>query len=80
MEPILDDRDDEDPSFLHDPKRLAQTGIAAAKGGACLAGAAIIAGGATFAAPILVGLAGALLAFAQLWRRYGASAPAAVSP
>ncbi|MBL8769854.1 MAG: hypothetical protein JNK30_00605 [Phenylobacterium sp.] len=40
-------------------------------GVACLAGAAIIAAGATYAAPILIGLAGVLMAFSLLWRRYG---------
>jgi hypothetical protein len=40
-------------------------------GVSCLVGAAIIAGGATYAAPILIGLVGALMAFTLLWRRYG---------
>ena len=39
-------------------------------GGACLVGAAVIALGHTYAAPILVGLIGAVAAFALLWRRY----------
>ena len=34
--------------------------------------AAIIQAGHTFAAPILVGLVGAVAAFALLWRRYAA--------
>lgn len=41
-------------------------------GGACLVGAALIAAGQSFAAPILVGLAGAVAAFGLLWRWYGA--------
>ena len=48
-------------------------------GGACLVGAGIIAAGATYAAPILIGVAGAFSAFALLWRRYGASTAAAAS-
>ena len=56
-----------------------ETGWDLGCGGACLLGAALIAGGAPFAAPILVGVAGALTAFALLWRRYGASEPAAAS-
>lgn len=56
-----------------------ETGWDLGCGGACLVGAALIAGGAPFAAPILVGLVGALLAFALLWRRYGASGPTALS-
>jgi hypothetical protein len=48
-------------------------------GGACLAGAAIVASGATYAAPILIGLAGVATTFALLWRRYGASGPTALS-
>lgn len=40
-------------------------------GGACLIGAAMIWGGFTYAAPVLLGLAGATAAFAILWRRYG---------
>jgi DHA1 family inner membrane transport protein len=48
--------------------------------GSCLIGAAIVANGHSFAAPILVGLAGAVLAFALLWRNYAAgSGPAAFS-
>jgi hypothetical protein len=47
---------------------------------ACLVGAAMIAVGHSFAAPILVGLAGAVAAFSLLWRNYAAgSAPAARS-
>jgi len=42
-------------------------------GGACLVGAAMTAGGLTLAAPVLLGLAGAVAAFALLWRRYGVS-------
>lgn len=49
-------------------------------GGACLVGAGIVAAGATYAAPILIGIAGALAAFALLWRRYGMSAAAAATP
>lgn len=46
---------------------------------ACLAGAAMVAAGQTFAAPILVGLAGAVMGFVLLWRRYAAgSGPAAL--
>lgn len=56
-----------------------ETGWDLGCGGACLVGAALIAGGAPFAAPILVGLVGALSAFALLWRRYGVSGPAAFS-
>jgi len=41
-------------------------------GVACLAGAVVIALGHTYAAPILIGLIGAVAAFALLWRRYGA--------
>jgi len=40
-------------------------------GGACLVGAAMTAGGLTLAAPVLLGLVGAVAAFALLWRRYG---------
>ncbi|MBU1374721.1 MAG: MFS transporter [Alphaproteobacteria bacterium] len=48
--------------------------------GACLVGAAVIAIDHTFAAPILVGLVGAVAAFALLWRNYAAgSGPAARS-
>jgi len=42
-------------------------------GVSCLAGAAIVASGATYAAPILIGLAGAVMASVLLWRRYGAA-------
>jgi hypothetical protein len=56
-----------------------ETGWDLGCGGACLVGAALIAGGAPFAAPILVGLAGAFAAFGLLWRRYGASGPAALN-
>lgn len=45
----------------------------------CLVGAAMVAGGATYAAPILIGLAGAVMAFVLLWRRYGAAEPAALT-
>jgi len=49
-------------------------------GGACLVGAAMMAAGWTMAAPILLGLAGAVAAFALLWRSYAAgSGPAAFS-
>jgi MFS transporter, DHA1 family, inner membrane transport protein len=48
-------------------------------GGACLVGAAMIAAGWTMAAPILLGLAGAVAAFVLLWRRYGATGPTAFS-
>ena len=48
-------------------------------GVSCLVGAAIVASGAPYAAPILVGLVGALMAFALLWRRYGVSAATALS-
>lgn len=56
-----------------------ETGWDLGCGGACLVGAALIALGAPFAAPILVGLVGAVWAFALLWRRYGVSGPAALS-
>lgn len=46
---------------------------------ACLAGAAMLALGLSTAAPILLGLAGNVAAFALLWRRYGASEPTALS-
>jgi hypothetical protein len=48
-------------------------------GGACLVGAGLVAVGHSFAAPILVGLTGAVTAFALLWRRYGMSAEATPS-
>lgn len=48
-------------------------------GVSCLVGAAIVASGATYAAPILIGLTGAVMAFALLWRRYGVSGPTALS-
>lgn len=44
---------------------------------ACLAGAAMLAMGFSTGAPILVGLAGNVAAFALLWRRYGTGEPAA---
>jgi hypothetical protein len=43
-------------------------------GVSCLVGAAIIWGGATYAAPILIGMAGVVMATALLWRRYGDAA------
>lgn len=46
---------------------------------ACLAGAAMLAMGFSTAAPILVGVAGSIVAFALLWRRYGVSGPTALS-
>ncbi len=47
---------------------------------ACLAGAAMVAAGQTFAAPILVGLAGAVMGFVLLWRRYAAGSDPAALP
>lgn len=49
-------------------------------GGACLVGAGMIWAGYTLAAPVLLSLAGALTAFALLWRRYGAQSRALASP
>lgn len=46
---------------------------------ACLAGAAMLALGLSTAAPILLGVAGNVVAFALLWRRYGASEPTAAT-
>ncbi|MFZ5720818.1 MAG: MFS transporter [Pseudomonadota bacterium] len=45
-------------------------------GGACAIGAAMAAAGLSFAAPMLLGLMGAVAGFALLWRRYGAAAEA----
>lgn len=46
-------------------------------GGACAIGAAMAAAGLSYAAPMLLGLMGAVAGFALLWRRYGAApAPA----
>lgn len=48
--------------------------------GACLIGAALVAAGQSFAAPILLGLSGAVTAFVLLWRRYApVDGPAAFS-
>ncbi|WP_337187872.1 MFS transporter [Phenylobacterium sp.] len=48
-------------------------------GAACLIGSAMIWGGFTYAAPVLLGLAGAAAAFAILWRRYGRVETSALS-
>lgn len=46
---------------------------------ACLVGAAMLAMGLSTAAPILLGVAGSLVAFVLLWRRYGVSGPTALT-